>query len=333
MRAYLMKRLLLAIPTLIGISLIVFFISQLIPGSPIAMEIYKIRQSGAPGVDTEKLAAELAKQYDFDKPLPVRYFKWLKGMATLDFGISIKDNRPVWDKIAERIPISLQISFISLLLAYLISIPLGVYSSVKQDTWSEGVLTVFLFVLYSLPNFWVATLLMMFLCGGQFWNVFPIAGMSSRGAESLALLPWLLDRVWHLALPVACMTYGSLAFLSRFAKSGMLEVIRQDYITTARAKGLSEKTVIFKHAFRNSLIPLVTLAALLVPAMLGGSIIIETIFGIPGMGQLSFEAILSRDYPLIMGITTIMAVLTLIGLLLSDVLYVLIDPRISFEER
>jgi peptide/nickel transport system permease protein len=215
-----MKRLLLAIPTLIGISLIVFFISQLIPGSPIAMEIYKIRQAGAPGVDTEKLAAELAKQYDFDKPLPVRYFKWLKGMATLDFGISIKDNRPVWDKIAERVPVSLQISFISLLLAYLIAIPIGVYSSVKQDTWSEGVLTVFLFILYSLPNFWVATLLMMFLCGGQFWNVFPIAGMSSRGAESLALLPWLLDRVWHLALPVACMTYGSLAFLSRFAKSG-----------------------------------------------------------------------------------------------------------------
>lgn len=333
MRAYLIKRLLLVVPTLLGISIIVFFISQMIPGSPIAMKVYNLTQSGGPSADTEEVIKELSRQYDFDKPIYVRYFKWLGNMLTLDFGISIKDNKPVWDKIVERIPVSLQISFISLVLAYLISIPLGVYSSVKEDTWTDKALTVLLFTLYSLPNFWVATLLMMFLCGGDFWNLFPIAGLNSRGAADLGLWFWLKDRAWHLVLPVTCMTYGSLAYLSRYAKSGMLEVIRQDYITTARAKGLSEKTVIFKHAFRNSLIPIVTLAALLVPAMLGGSVIIETIFNLPGMGQLSFEAILSRDYPLIMGITTCAAVLTLLGLLLSDFLYVLIDPRISFEEK
>lgn len=333
MRAYLLKRLFLVLPTLFGISLIVFFISQMIPGNPIAMEIHNLMQSGAPAVDTQKMAEELARQYDFDKPIHVRYVKWLGGMLTLDFGRSIKDNKPVRDKILERIPVSLQISFISLLLAYLISVPLGVYSAVKQDTWTDKVLTVVLFTLYSLPNFWIATLLMMLLCGGEFWDVFPISGLSSRGAADMGLWFWLKDRLWHLVLPVSCMTYVSLAYLSRYAKSGMLEVIRQDYITTARAKGLSEKVVIFKHAFRNSLIPIVTLAAMLVPAMIEGSIIIETIFGIPGMGQLSFEAILSRDYPLIMGITTCAAVLTLFGLLLSDMVYVLIDPRISFENR
>ena len=333
MRAYLIKRLLLVIPTLIGISLIVFFISQLIPGSPISMQIYQLSQAGGPATDTQQLVEELRRQYDFDKPISVRYLKWLKGMFTLDFGTSIKDRKPVWDKIAERIPVSLQISFISLFLAYLIAVPIGVFSSVKQGTWMDNGITVILFILYSLPSFWVATLLMMFFCGGEFWDLFPIAGLSSRGAEDLPFWSWLGDRVWHLVLPVACMTYTSLAYLSRYAKTGMLEVIRQDYITTARAKGLSEKTVIFKHAFRNSLIPIITLAALLVPAMLGGSVIIETIFNLPGMGQLSFEAILSRDYPVIMGITTCTAVLTLAGLLLSDLLYVLIDPRISFESR
>lgn len=333
MHAYLIKRLLLVIPTLLGISLIVFFISQMIPGSPIAMQVFHLTQAGGPGVDTERMVEELMRQYDFDKPIYIRYALWLRNLAVLDFGNSIKDGKPVWDKIAERIPVSLQISFISLILAYLISIPIGVFSSVKENTWTDKFLTVGLFTLYSLPNFWVATLLMMFLCGGEFWSLFPIAGLNTRGAEEWTLWAWLLDRIWHLVLPIFCMTYGSLAYLSRFAKSGMLEVIRQDYITTARAKGLSEKTVIFKHAFRNSLIPIVTLAALLIPAMLGGSVIIETIFGLPGMGQLSFEAIQSRDYPLIMGITTCAAVLTLLGLLVSDILYVLIDPRISFEER
>ncbi len=332
MYKYILKRILLMTPTLLGISLVVFVFTQMIPGSPIAMEIYKLRTLGAE-VDTEELVKQLEKQYDFDKPIHIRYLKWLGGMLTLDFGRSIKDNRLVRDKIAERIPVSIQISFISLILAYLISVPIGVLSSVKHGTWGEQGLTVFLFILYSLPNFWVATLLMMFFCGGQFLYWFPISGLESRAAENYTLIPWLLDRVWHLVLPVTCMTYGSLAYLSRFAKSGMLEVIRQDYITTARAKGLSEKVVIFKHAFRNSLIPIITLAAMLVPAMIGGSIIIETIFGIPGMGQLSFEAILSRDYPTIMGITTIAAVLTLLGLMVSDILYVLIDPRISFEER
>ena len=333
MRVYLIKRLLLAVVTLIGISVVVFIMSQLIPGSPISMALYEIQQSAGPGVDTEKLTEDLLREYGFDQPIHIRYLNWLGGLLQLDLGHSFKDKRPVWDKIKERFPVSLQLSFISLLLAYLIAVPLGVFSAVRHQSLVEQGLTLFLFILYSLPNFWVGTLMLMLLSGGEFLDLFPIGGLSSRGAEDLSPGAWILDRSWHLVLPVICLTYGSLAYLSRYAKTGMLEVIRQDYMTTARAKGLPESKVILKHGLRNSLIPIITLAAMLVPAMIGGSVIVETIFNLPGMGQLGFEAILSRDYPVIMGLTTCAAVLTLIGLILSDVLYVLVDPRISFEKR
>jgi peptide/nickel transport system permease protein len=171
----------------------------------------------------------------------------------------------------------------------------------------------------------------MLLGGGDFWDVFPVYGISSIGAESMSFSGWLLDRIWHLVLPIVCLTYGGLAYLSRLTRAGMLEVIREDYVRTARAKGLSERVVIFKHAFRNALLPLITLLAFLLPSMFGGSVIIESIFSIPGMGQLGFEAVLSRDYPVIMAITAISALLTLIGLLLSDILYAVLDPRIKLE--
>ncbi|MGD8353662.1 MAG: ABC transporter permease, partial [Pseudomonadota bacterium] len=207
----------------------------------------------------------------------------------------------------------------------------GVYSAVKQGTYGDRVTTVILFILYSLPNFWVAVLLIMFLGGGDFLDWFPIYGILSPGLEGASWLIKLGNHLWHIVLPVFCLTYGGLAALSRYQRSGMLEVIRHDYIRTARAKGLPEKLVIFKHAMRNSVIPIVTLMGSLLPGMFGGSVIIENIFSIPGMGQLGFEAVLSRDYPVVLAIATIAAFLTLIGILISDLLYVWVDPRITYE--
>jgi len=330
---YLVKRLFLAVITLFGITVISFLVMHLAPGSPVD---FLLRGTSETGLDAEmnaQIVKETRKSFGFDKPLPLRYLLWLKKALTLDFGRSYKDQRPVRTKIFEGLLVSLQISFTSVILIYLIAVPIGVFCAVKQDSLSDRAITLVLFILYSLPNFWVGTLMLVFLCGGDFLHIFPVAGMSSIGAEGWGFWHWFGDRVWHLILPIACMTYGGLASLSRYARSGMLEVIRQDYITTARAKGLSEKLVIFRHAVRNSLIPIVTLAAALLPALLGGSVIIESIFSIPGMGKMTFDAILSRDYNLIMGIFTVSAILTLLGILMSDILYVLVDPRITFENQ
>jgi peptide/nickel transport system permease protein len=321
------------IPTMFGITLITFLIIQLAPGSPAELKI-RADQTGALGEQyTKEVIEQTKKLYGLDKPIHIRYLIWLKQVATLNFGESYKDHRAVMKIILERIPVSLQLSFISILLVYLFAIPIGVFSAVSQKSLADRIITVFLFILYSLPNFWVAMMLILFFGGGRFFNWFPVYGLNSESASQFGFWQWLLDRVWHLILPVLCLTYGGLAFISRQQRSALLEVIRQDYIRTARAKGLSEKVVIAKHAMRNSLIPIVTLASALFPAMLGGSVIIESIFSIPGMGKLGFDAILARDYPVIMGDATIAAFLTLLGILIADITYTLVDPRISFEAK
>ncbi len=262
-----------------------------------------------------------------------QYPRWLVRMMMLDFGNSIKDNRPVWDHIKESVPVSMIFTLISFILAYLIAIPLGIYSATHQYTTGDKVTTVILFILYSLPNFWVATMAIVFFGGGDFLDVFPVSGLHSVGAENMGTWEYLLDLAHHVALPLIIWTYGSFSALSRYMRGSMLEVIRQDYIRTARAKGLSERVVTYKHALRNSLIPIITMLANLLPLAISGSIIIESIFSIPGMGQLSFNAVLFRDYPIIMAVTTISAMLTLFGILLSDLLYAFVDPRITFEEK
>ena len=331
MKQYILKRLLLIFPTLFGITLVTFVIIQLAPGNPAVLKVRMARQGVADEAASQTIVEQTKKLYGLDKPLPHRFWIWMKQVSTLNFGTSYKDFRPVMDKILEALPVTLQLDIISILLSYLIAIPIGVYSAVKQDSLPDRISTVALFVLYSLPSFWVATILIMVLGGGDYLDLFPIYGISSFHADEMDFWHWLTDRIWHLVLPVACLTYGGLASISRYMRAGMLEVIRQDYILTARAKGLSEKVVIFKHAFRNSIIPIVTFLAFLLPAMLGGSVIVESIFSIPGMGKLGFEAVLSRDYPVIMAIATISSLLTLVGMLLSDILYVLVDPRISYE--
>jgi peptide/nickel transport system permease protein len=330
-KAYLIRRLLLIVPTFIGISLMSFFVIQLAPGSPIYFKLMGAQGNMAADGQTQQIIEDTKKLYGLDQPIHIQYVRWLGRMVTLDFGNSYKDFRPVRDKILEALPVTLQINILSLLIIYLVSVPIGVYSATRQGTWADAAMTLFLFILYSLPSFWVAMLLILFLGGGQYLDWFPIHGMNSLGAEELHWTRWAADRMWHLVLPVFCLTYGGLAGLSRYARAGMIETIRQDYIRTARAYGFSEKTVIFKYAMRNSLIPILTLLGTLLPALIGGSVIIEQIFSIPGMGRLGFEAIISRDYPLVMGVLAISALLTLVGLLISDLLYAVVDPRISFD--
>jgi len=258
-----------------------------------------------------------------------RFYKWLRRIVTLDFGTSLRDHRPVVEKLAERLPVTLLLSFVAVLVAWGLSIPIGVISAVKRGTRADRALTVFLFILYSLPAFWVAMIFIQLFCGVGLWDIFPIRGLSSSESESWPFLKRVLDTAWHLVLPVTCLSYVSLAVLSRYQRTSMLDVIRQGYITTARAKGLSEKSVIFGHALRNALIPVITLLGLQLPYLIGGSVIIESIFNIPGMGLETFEAIRGRDYNWIMAVTTITAVLTMLGIIISDLLYAVADPRLE----
>ncbi|MER3446843.1 MAG: diguanylate cyclase [Candidatus Dadabacteria bacterium] len=332
MRTYIIKRLLLLIPTLFGITLITFFVVQLAPGNPVSRKL-QVGEGIKAETITQDIVEQTKKLYGLDKPIYVRYWIWVKQIATLNFGRSYTDHRLVIQKIEEKLPITLALNIISIFLVYTISIPLGVYSAVKQGGVQDRVITFFLFVLYSIPSFWLAVVLIYFLGGGEFWDVFPIYGILSPGAENFPFYKKALDFLWHITLPVICLTYGDLAYLSRYQRGSLLEVLNEDFLRTARAKGLPESKVIFKHALRNALIPIVTIIASILPAAIGGSVIIESIFSIPGIGKLGFDAVLSRDYPVIMAIATISAFLTLAGILISDLVYVLVDPRISFEGR
>lgn len=258
----------------------------------------------------------------------------------LDFGTSFKDDREVLEVLNEKLWVSMELSLISIFLAYLVAIPLGIHSAVRQNKPDDQLITTVLFILYSLPSFWVAIMLLLLISKGgimgEAFRWFPVAGIPALFGDRLpgeSGLDRLFSHVEHLVLPIICYTYGSFAYISRQMRAGMMDVIRSDYIRTARAKGLSERVVIFKHALRNSLIPILTIIAVVLPALVGGSVIIETIFNIDGIGKLSFDAILNRNYPVLMAVFTLSAFLTLIGILLSDLLYAVVDPQISFEGK
>jgi peptide/nickel transport system permease protein len=252
---------------------------------------------------------------------------WFKRIVKLDFGISFApDRRPVIDKIKERLPVTISINLISMVLIFLIGIPIGIYCAQYKDSLSDKLLTSFVFAGYAMPTFWLALLLMMFF--GVYLELLPISGLKSFNYSELSPLEKLGDLVRHLILPVGISAFGGLAGISRYMKSSLLEVLRQEYITTARAKGLPERVVLRKHAFRNALLPVITILGLSVPGLIGGSVIFESIFSIPGMGQLFYMSVMARDYPTIMGILVIGAFLTLIGNLMADILYAVADPRI-----
>ncbi len=263
-----------------------------------------------------------------------RFAAYWHNLVRFDFGVSLISREPVTRTLVSKLKYSLTLSVGSLVLAYLIAIPLGVFSAVKKGTRADRTLTLFLFMLYSLPSFFVATILLYFFSEGSSWESlrwFPIGGWQSRDASELTTLGQWRDIAWHLVLPTICMTYGSLAALSRYMRTGLLDVIQADYVRTARAKGLSERVVIGKHALRNGLLPILTLLAGLLPAVLGGSVIIEYIFGIQGMGLWVVDAINQRDYNVILAVELFSTILVLVGLLLTDLSYALVDPRIRYE--
>jgi peptide/nickel transport system permease protein len=341
MLPYLLQRVLLLLPTLLGVTCISFAIIHLAPGDPAELRTGGgLGGAGTEGLpsknrgDLDRALAAWRAQYGLDQSLPTQYWRWLRNLATLEFGNSFKDNQPVWRKIAERLPITIQLDAVSIVVIYLVAIPLGVYSATHPYSVSDQATTFMAFLLFALPSFWIGTLAIVFLCGGDFLDLFPPGGMTSVGYS--ATWPFwqrLWDRAWHLCLPVLVMSYGGFAGLSRFMRSSMLENIRQDYVQTARAKGLSEHRVIYVHVLRNSLIPIVTIMASVLPGLISGSVIIETIFSIPGVGLLAYEAVLARDYPIIMAVFTVISLLTLVSILISDVLLTLVDPRITFSGR
>ena len=341
MWTYVLQRLLLLIPTLLGITFIAFALIHLAPGDPAELRAGGgLGAAGSEGLSTEKQSAvdealeAWRAQYGLDKPFHIQYGYWLRNLVTLEFGDSFKDNQPVWHKIRERIPVTVQLNIISTILIYLGAVPLGIYSATHSYSFGDQVSTFVAFALYALPSYWIGTLAIVFLCGGDYFYLFPPGGLTSVDASPhWPLGKRLLDYSWHLCLPVIVLSYSGFAGLSRFMRSSMLENLRQDFVQTARAKGLAERLVIYKHVLRNSLIPIVTIMTSIIPGLISGSIIIETIFSIPGLGQLGYEAVLARDYPVIMAVFTISSLLTLLSILLSDLLLTIVDPRITFSGR
>ncbi|MBI5143148.1 MAG: ABC transporter permease [Nitrospirae bacterium] len=321
MLAWLAKRLIDMIPTFFGITLISFAILHLAPGKPT-----DVLTEMNPKI-TPEARLRLEKYYGLDKPLHEQYVLWLKRVVKLDFGESFaSDHRPVWDKIRERLPVTINLNLISMALMLAIAVPVGVSSAVRAYSLYDKITTVIVFIGFAAPTFWLALLLMMFF--GVTLDLLPISGLKSMDHDTMGFWGKTLDYARHIALPILAGTIGSVAGLSRYMRSNMLEVVRQDFITTARAKGLSERVVIYRHALRNALLPVITILGLSVPGLIGGSVIMENIFSIPGMGQFFYQALMTRDYPSIMGVLTIGAALTLAGNLLADVGYAASDPRI-----
>jgi peptide/nickel transport system permease protein len=322
---YTLRRLVYLVPTLIGITFVTFVIISLAPGDPVVL-----MQGGEMSSRISPEAyQQMLQHYGLDQPIHIRYIIWLKRLTTLDFGTSFLDHRPVTTKILERLPATLLLNFTSLIFALLLSIPLGLYSAVRQNSLFDKLNGIILYMLYSLPDFWVALILILVL--GVKFKLLPFYGIESLNAGDAGIFSYLWDRILHMVMPTFCLTYGSLAFLSRFVRGSTLEVIRKDYIRTAWAKGLEEKAVIYKHVFKNTLIPMLTLLGILLPTLISGSVILEYIFSWPGIGALFFNSVLSRDYPTVMGLSFITAILVLFSTLIADLLYAWADPRITYE--
>jgi len=324
MFSYITKRLLLMIPLIFGITLITFIVIHLAPGNPVEVQTEMSLKV------TAQAKENLKKLYGLDKPLHMQYIDWLKRFLKFDFGKSFVDGRKVVDKIIERIPITLTINILSLIMIFFIAIPIGILSATKQYSLFDKLSTMFVFVGFSTPTFWLALLLMILF--GVNMGILPISGIQSLDVSGMGPFDRILDWIKHLILPVGISAFGGIAGLSRYSRSSMLEVIRQDYIKTARAKGLTESRIVMKHAFRNALMPIVTILGLSVPGLIGGGVIFETIFAIPGMGQLFYSSTMARDYPTIMGILVIGAILTLFGNLIADISYAMVDPRVRVRK-
>ncbi len=320
---YIIKRTLLMIPILLGITLLSFGVMRLAPGGPAEAQMEFSSRASA------EARERLRKLYGADQPFYKQYATWLQKFVTLDFGTAFADGREVKEKILERLPITLTINALSLALILLIAIPIGIMSATRQYSLLDRFTTIFVFVGFSTPSFWLA-LLLIYVLGVQ-WGVLPISGLHSLDTTGLSWWGRQMDAARHLILPVFVSAFGGLAGYSRFMRNSMLEVLRQDYIRTARAKGLPEQKVIYKHALRNAIMSVITILGLALPGLIGGSAIMEQVFGIPGMGQLMFQAVFSRDYNVAMGILVPAAFLTMLGNFLADISYALTDPRVRLR--
>lgn len=320
MKQYIIRRLLQMIPTMIGITILVFAITALVPGDYITSQ-------QNPNMTAEK-AQQLKEIYGLDKDPVQRYFIWVGNMLTGNMGDSLQHKRPVTDVIGDYIWNSFIIAFFSMMFSWIIAIVAGVFSAKFQYSLFDKLMTLFVFLCMSLPSFFIGLVLIKFMAVD--WGLFPVGGMTTAG-QAGSTWDYIVDVADHMFLPVLVLTMLSTGSLTRYFRTSMLEVIRQDYIRTARAKGLKERTVIFKHALRNAMLPAITLMGFELPALFSGAIILEKIFVWPGVGQVYLESITMRDYPFMLGFTIFLAALTLIGTLISDVLYGVADPRIRLK--
>jgi len=344
--AYILKRLLLMIPTLFGIMLITFLVTQFVPGGPVEQMVNQLSGKGAvgeassgseslyrgqQGLDPE-IVAKLRSYYGFDKPAYERFILMMGNYLRFDFGESYFHHKSVMELVADKLPVSISLGIWTFLITYLISIPLGIKKAIRDgshfDTWTSTLILVG----YAIPGFVLGITLLVLLGGGSFWDLFPLRGLVSDNWDQLSWWSQISDYLWHMVLPITAMSVGSLAVMTLLTKNSFVEEIRKQYVTTARAKGLSENAVMYRHVFRNAMIPLVTgFPAAFVGAFFTGSLLIEQIFSLDGLGLLAYESVLQRDYPVVLGTLYMFSILALVAKLLSDLSYVLIDPRIQFE--
>jgi microcin C transport system permease protein len=345
MTAYFIRRFLLIIPTFIGITLAVFVVMQFVPGGPVERQIMRYQmaamtEGGPTGASVsgrgsnalpEEQIEEIRRYYGFDKPVHIRYAKWLWNVLHLDLGTSYIYQDPVWDVIKSRFPISIFLGLTGFILSYIVCVPLGVLKAVRHGSRFDFVTSVIVFLGYAVPGWALGTAMLVLFGGGSFWNLFPLGGFRPDNWEYLSVWGKITGQLHHMALPVFCYMVGAFATETILTKNSLMENLGQDYVRTAFAKGLSERRVIFVHALRNSLIPLVTGLGNAISLILAGSFLIERVFNIDGMGYLGYTAILQRDYPVALGILVIGSLLMLIGNILSDIIYALVDPRIRFQ--
>ena len=339
MWAYVLKRVLLMVPTILGALTITFVVMQFVPGGPVEQIMAESRAVGSgegsgykAGRDLDqKQRDELMKLYGFDKPAHVRYFEMLKSFATFDLGRSFLQNKDVWTLIKDKLPVSISLGLWTFLISYLISIPLGVAKAVREGSRFDALTTAAVLLGYAIPGFVLGVLLIVLFAGGSFVEWFPLRGLTSDNWDELTAWGKVRDYFWHLTLPLICLVIHSFAVVTLLTKNTFVEEIRKQYVLVARAKGLSERRVLYKHIFRNALIPLVTgFPAAFVGAFFSGAVLIETLFSLDGLGLLSFESIVRRDYPVVLGSLYLFTLIGLVVKLVSDLLYTVVDPRVQF---
>ena len=343
MLAYILKRILLMVPTLLGALTITFIVIQFVPGGPIETLMAEARtgamaDGGGGGYrarrDVEaKQIAELKKLYGFDKPAHVRYVEMIGNFLSFDLGRSFLQNKDVWTLLKEKLPVSISLGLWTFLLSYLISIPLGVAKAVREGTRFDTLSTLLVLIGYAIPGFVLGILLIVLFAGGSFLDWFPLRGLTSDNWQELSWAGRITDYFWHLALPLTCLVIGSFAVLTMLTKNTFVEEMRKQYVLVARAKGLSQRSVLYKHIFRNALIPLITgFPAAFIGAFFTGAVLIETLFSLDGLGLLSYESVLRRDYPVVLGSLYVFTLIGLVVKLVADLLYVLVDPRVQFAK-